>query len=197
MAAGDLTTLADVKAWSGAGAGGVAADPVLQRLITAASAAIVRYTGRNNLAAVVSYPEIRNGNGKQEMALNDRPVTAITSLTIDQQVIPAQLTDGQPGYFLIPDSDVLGSYVLALERYTYCRGRRNVRVTYSAGFATPPTELAQACIEWVSSMAKRGQRDPLQDSVTAAGQQTAHFRADQIPTGIRMVLDAYRKVVAL
>ena len=165
--------------------------------MSAASAWITQYCSRN-FVGVVSCSEIRTGNGNREMYLADSPVASITSLTIDTQVIPAQPADGQPGYFLIPSSDVLGSKVLALECYTFCRSRhRNVRVSYTAGWAAVPLEIEQACIELVSSQYKRGSRDPMQDSETSAGQQTLHFRSDLVPTSIKRILDMYQKVVPL
>ena len=95
----------------------------------------------------------------------------------------------------MPSSDVLGPNVLALYGYEFWRRERgrNVFVSYTAGWSTVPLEIEQACIELVSSQFKRGSRDPLQGSTTAAGQQTESFRPDLVPAGIKQILDSYRK----
>src|SRR5712675_2084287 len=94
MTFGDLTTLADVKAWLQTGQNPFPAtdDALLTRLISAASEFIQNWLGRQIAAA--DWLEIRDGTGGQLLAFANIPVTAILSLSIDGLAIPPAPADG-------------------------------------------------------------------------------------------------------
>lgn len=194
----DLTTVAAVQQWKQiagtAGSASAAEAAELQALITSVSAWITNYCGRN-FVGVVACNEIRNGTGKERIVLADRPLVAVTSITVNQCAIPPQVADGQPGYFIIPTpaADSLGPNIIALERYCFARGRYNVRLSYTAGWATIPLAVAQACIEIVTAAYKRGPRDPALTSQAVENQTTAFSQAAITPAAMAM-LDPYRKV---
>lgn len=193
--AGDLTTIAAVEAWGGIPTGNSAADAVVQSLITSISAWVASYCSRN-FVGTKSFTEIRNGNGQQEMMLGESPVVAITSLTIGSTVVAAQSAINQPGYFIVPDSDALGATQLALYGYEFCRGKRNIFITYTAGWSTIPLEIAQATIEMVVSAYRRGTRGPdLRSQVIE--QQTISFALTDIPATAKAILGRYSKVAPL
>src|SRR5207248_4649717 len=83
MAYGDLTNLADVKAWLQTGQSPFPStdDLLLQRLITAGSEFIQNWLGRQIAAA--DWLELRDGTGGQLLAFANIPVNAILSLSID------------------------------------------------------------------------------------------------------------------
>lgn len=187
MAAGDLTTVADVKASSGAGGAGTAGDPVIARLITAASAFIASSTNRS-FAGLTTYSEIRDGSGGDLLLLGNTPVISVQSLSVGTIPIPAQPADGQPGYFL------LNGEAIAIYCYRFTRGRGNVRISYTAGFLAVPADVAQACIELVESMYRRGHRDPLQQSESNQGLTTTSYAVKDVPPFVQSVVDKYKKV---
>src|SRR5215471_19421183 len=88
MPSGDLTTLADVKAWLQTGQNPFPAtdDALLTRLITAASGFIQNWLGRQVLSG--DWIEIRDGDGGQRLVFANFPVTAVLSLSIDGLAIP-------------------------------------------------------------------------------------------------------------
>ena len=89
MAASDLATLADVKAWlSGSSGIGSSDDTILSRLITDVSGAIAAYLGRASLTPR-SFAERLDGNGKTRMFLRHYPALQMTSLVIDNIALPA------------------------------------------------------------------------------------------------------------
>jgi hypothetical protein len=193
MAASDLTTVAAVEAWGGIPSG--SGDAIVQSLITAVSAWISSYCARS-FVGVTAYSEIRNGNGQQEMYLAEAPVQAITSLTIGSTVIPVQPAINQAGYFLIPSSDAVGCTQLALYGYEFCRGRRNIFISYTAGWSSIPLEITQACNELVVSAYRRGARGPdLRSQVIDA--QTISFDLKAMPVTAAAMLNKYRKIVPL
>ena len=140
MAYGDLTNLADVKAWLQTGQSPFPStdDLLLQRLITAGSEFIQNWLGRQIAAA--DWLELRDGTGGQLLAFANIPVNAILSLSIDGLAIPPAAADGTgfgAGYTFTPTE-------LALRGYVFTRRAQNVIVTYTAGYTTTPPGIAQA-----------------------------------------------------
>jgi hypothetical protein len=137
MAAGDLTTLANVKAWLGAGVQPLPTtdDALLARLVTAASSFVQNWLGRQ--IASQAYAETMDGNGDTAMLLRQWPVTSVASLTIDTITIPASSpAPSGNGYLLQPWDGMseAGPQQLALVGYAFHRRRQNVAVAYTAGY---------------------------------------------------------------
>src|SRR5438067_4010917 len=129
MADGDLTTLADVKAWLQTGQNPFPAtdDALLQRLVTAASEFIQNWLGRQIASA--DWLEMRDGTGGQLLAFANIPVTAVLSLSIDGLSIPPAPSDGTgfgAGYTFTPTE-------LALRGYVFTRRPQN-----TVSSPTPP-----------------------------------------------------------
>ena len=82
---------------------------------------------------------------------------------------------------------------LVLRGLVFPRGRGNVRVSYQAGFASPPADLTQACIEMVSLRYREKDRVGLV-SKGLAGETTAYSLKD-MPESVRTLLSQYRRVV--
>jgi hypothetical protein len=139
MAAGDLVSIADVKAYLG---GDLQSndDIVLARLITAASAFFTTACARPILSA--TYSELYDGKGTNRLYLRETPVTAVASLTVDQLAVQPSTAPGQPGW-------VLNGNVIILYGRWFTRRLANVAVTYTAGYATPPADVAEAVMELV------------------------------------------------
>jgi len=180
----DLTTLAAVKAYGSIT--GTELDTLLGALITRASAAIENFLQGAVLSA--SYTETRNGTGATALLLSEYPVTAVSSLSVDGIPIPAATAYGQPGWWLA-DRTVL------LFGYRFTRGRGNVLVTYTAGFATTPPDIEQACIETVMLALKR--RDHIDVSSKSLAGETISFITAELTPSAKQVLGAYRRVAPL
>lgn len=140
MTVGDLTTLANAKAWLGIGVGETGSDAMLSRLITATSGSIREYCQRDTFLSK-AYHEIRDGSGSAEMVLRNFPVTSVSSLSISGASIPAgtYLDSGAQtsGWFLAGGEDS-PDFVrhLALKNYYFMQGKQNVVVDYVAGYKT-------------------------------------------------------------
>jgi hypothetical protein len=135
MAAGDLTSLSNVKAWLSVSSSGD--DALLGRLVTSASRSILNYIGRPNLL-VHSVNEVRNGTGTERMMMREFPVLAVSSVSVNGSVIPAQPVN-QPlagGYIFDPwdGQDASGPQRLQLIGYSFYCGSGNVTLQYTAGF---------------------------------------------------------------
>jgi len=186
MAFGDLTTLSDVKAWLQAGAAPFPAtdDALLTRLITTASGYIETWLHRPVLSA--DWLEIRDGTGGQRLTFANIPVTAVLSLTIDGLTIPPAPPDGGfgPGY-------IFTATELALRGFVFTRRPQNVIVTYTAGYATVPPDLAQACVELVCQRYK--ERSRIGEVAKSRGtSETVTFSQKDIGDDVKTILMQYR-----
>jgi hypothetical protein len=188
MAYGDLTTIEDVKAWlkTGQGAFPASDDVLLARLITAASRFIETWLGRQ--IALADWQEVRDGTGGQRLAFANIPVSAVLFLSIDGLVIPPAATDGGcgAGYVFSPTE-------LALRGYVFTRRPQNVVVTYTAGYAATPPDVAQACIELVCQRYRERTRIG-EVSRALSGSETVTYSQQDMSDDVRLLLSQYRAV---
>jgi len=176
----DLTTVANVKSWPGITA--TTDDALLARLVTAVSAFFASYCGRIFMSA--SYSEVRDGTGSAKLILRQYPVTAVASLAVNGSPIPARPKVGQPGYIISPPR------TLALSGYTFPNGDvQNVEVSYTAGFATTPADLEQACIECCASWYRRKAR--IDEVSKAISGEVITFSMADVPAAAKSILDDY------
>ncbi len=108
-------------------------DPIIQRLISSASAFIQNYLNRT--IASTTYTRYFNGQNMPTMMLPQYPVTAINGMQIDGAVIaarpaltfPAVYANGS-GYTFAESGQV------ALSGYLFARGYNNVYLSWNGGF---------------------------------------------------------------
>src|SRR6266478_4188803 len=191
MAFGDLTTLADVKAWlqTGQDAFPNTDDVLLARLITAASQFIQRWLHRQ--IAPADWRETRDGTGGQRLAFANIPVAAVLSLSIDGLEIPPAPSAGgfAAGYVFSPTE-------LALRGYVFTRRAQNVIVTYSAGYAVTPPDIAQACIELVSQRYRERSRIG-EVSRALGGGETVTYSQQDMSDDVKLLLRQYRDLAPI
>ncbi len=188
MAFGDLTTLADVKSWLQTGQSTFPStdDGLLTRLITAASQFIQSWLNRQ--IASGDWQEVRDGTGGQRLAFANFPVSAVLSLSIDGLEIPPAPSDGGfgAGY-------VFSATELALRGYVFTRRAQNVIVTYTAGFAAIPPDVAQAAIELVCQRYRERTRIG-EVSRALGGGETVTFSQQDMSDDVKLLLSQYRAV---
>lgn len=180
----DLTTLANVKSWLGLTSS--TDDALLSRLITAASAYIEQWTNRHFLSQ--QFSEVRDGTGGQVLMFADYPVTAVTSVSVNGQSISPSPSFGQSGYSFTATA-------LRLTGRWFDQGLGNVQLTYTAGYASVPPEIEQACIELVALRYK--ERDRIGHQSKSLAGETVTFMIKDFPDSVRTILGNWRKVVPL
>lgn len=150
MAAGDLTDLASVKAWLDIPTGTTASDALLSSLITSASTFIKQYLNSEILSA--PYTETRRAYGHSDLVVSQGPISAVSSVAWDSQSITqaGNPLTGAVGFLF--DGRTI-SLVGACFPY-----RAYVVVAYTAGYATTPADIQQACNEIVGEAFKRRDR---------------------------------------
>jgi hypothetical protein len=183
---GDLTTLADVKAWlqTGQSAFPITDDALLTRLIGAASRFIESWLNRRILQS--DYMEVRDGTGGNRLQFASFPVTAVISLTIDDVVVPPSPSTRTAGYVFSPTQ-------LVVRGYRFTQRPQNVVVVYTAGYATVPPEIAQACIELVALRYRDRTRIGEVSRALGSGATAAYSQKD-LSEPVKAILQQYRAV---
>jgi hypothetical protein len=207
MAFGDLTTLADVKAWlqTGQSAFPSTDDALLTRLITAASQLI--QTWLNRKIALQDWIEVRDGLGTAAGAREVRyqfavfPVSAVSLVVVDGVTVPAIPASpsapgapiysyaAQAGYLFTPTQLVIRGY--AVPRKAGC-----VTLRYTAGYAVPPPDLAQACIELVALRYRERTRIG-EVSKSMGGAETVSYSQKDMSDSIKTLIQQYRLVAPI
>jgi hypothetical protein len=189
VAFGDLTTLADVKAWlqTGQSAFPPTDDALLTGLITAASQYI--QTWLNRQISLANYVETRDGSGGYRLQFACFPVSAVQSLTIDDCVVPPAPSSTTAGY-------TFSATQLSVRGYKFNCGAQNVIVAYTAGYSTTPPEVAQACIELVALRYRERTRIG-EISRSLGGAETVTYAQKDMSDAIKTLLQQYRLVAPI
>jgi hypothetical protein len=179
-----LCALQDVKTYLGIS--DTNSDSVLTNLITNVSAMIETYC--NRIFALASYTETRNGGCGQKMYLANGPVTTVSSLSVNGQSVAAA-PDSVSGGF------VWDSMMVYIRRggagpQEFYKGIQNVIVTYTAGYASTPPEVNQACVMWVAWLYDKRKRLDKRNE-TLGQQQTIGFDLSDMPAFAKTALQAY------
>jgi hypothetical protein len=180
----DLTTLANVRAYlnSTGGTANTVDDPLLERMVSAASAFVERWCDRAFLSA--TYTEMRSGTGTRVLAPFQWPIQSIASLSVDGVAIPARPAVGASGYYA--DTDFV-----YLDGYSFTRGRANVVLAYTAGYNDVPLDVEQAVIEMVATAYRSRDRIGLVSKGFAG--ETTVFSQKDIPPTAKTALEGVRR----
>ena len=185
MSSADLTTLANVKAWLPDMASVSAYDPLLSRLITAASNAVCVYTGRSNFD-VESYSELYDGRSRPWIVLRQWPALTVTSVFVSACYQPLACS-------LEPPVSGGGAQRLTLNDGRFPYGVSNVTVSYQAGYTATPPDVEQAVIELVGERFRARERiGP--SAKTRGGQETTGFVTKAFNDTIAALLQPYRRI---
>ena len=180
--AADLTTIGKVQAWIP----GIDVTTALG-LIKAISAQIQNWLSYE--FAVQVYTRTFNGVGGARLMLPDYPVTAVSSVSIDGIAVPTSSSTTTAGY-------VFDEKTIYLRGYCFTRGIQNVLVSYTAGYASVPADVEQACIEWVNTTWGRIERDP-SVIMMKAGASEIRWGHDAFLAGTRLIAPMPPAVFAL
>ncbi|MFQ5863160.1 MAG: head-tail connector protein [Candidatus Brocadiales bacterium] len=168
-----LASVANVKEYLGIS--GTSEDALLSRLADWATDLIHSYCGR--IFPGASYDEYYDGDGTEGLLANQYPISAVTSLEVNG------ISKDASTYTLYGQ---LG--LLKLKSGTFPKGKKNVRLQYTAGYSTIPKDLEQAAIELVALKYYDRGRNRLGIDAKAGISYVPH-----LPKEIREVLDLYKR----
>ena len=184
----DLTTLSDLKLWLQIDPANTSQDALLTDLIHSASDYIQSFLNRTIAQQLYSEARDGSGAGQDVMMFANYPVSAVSSLAINGQAIPPSPDGIQPGFLF--DSTRL---VLVGCQYEFCRGHMNCLVSYTAGYATTPSEIQRACNEMVGLRFKNKDRIGLNSKTLA--NEVITFTQSDMTESIKIALASYMKVI--
>lgn len=186
----DLTTLPVVKAYLNIEPGVTAPDALLSRLITASSAWFETQIRRTITAT--QYTEYFDGDGSDNLTPLHYPIIGVTSLHIDGEPVDAWSDSVDTGYAIVSDRieliDPVGTTV-------FTRGKRNVKLVYTANYSDVPADVAAAVIELVAWRFREKDR-PGQTNQSSAN-TTVSFSQSSAPQSVRDTIEVYANVQRL
>lgn len=176
----DFVTVAQVKQYMGTTS--AAYDALLASLVTACSAAVANFCNRE--ISSTRRTETYSGRGGLSLSLNNWPVTAVHSVTVNGISYAASAGYGQPGYRF-------DSGRVILEPVGFTKGLLNVVVDYTAGYAVIPQEIQQAALETVAL--KFRQRDHIGFTSKSLAGESVAYSVDDIPDSAQSALESFRR----
>jgi uncharacterized phiE125 gp8 family phage protein len=173
--------------------GGAGEDTILADLINRASAFANKFTGRQLLEA--DFTEYYDGDGTDELTLNNYPVSDVESLHDD--TLRAFGSDTE-----IDEDDIIldgaaGIIKLWNGTFTFLKGKRNVKVVYTAGYADDavPHDLKEAVLMIVQHHYKRVYQDQrIGLASETVGDHTMQYSEEAIPKKAADTLARYRRI---
>ncbi|OHB90343.1 MAG: hypothetical protein A3D89_04315, partial [Planctomycetes bacterium RIFCSPHIGHO2_02_FULL_52_58] len=150
-------------------------DSLLNRLMDRATDFIHSYCGR--IFPQGGYDEYIDGDGTETLLSHQFPILSVNSLEVDRVV-----KDSASFVLYAP----LG--LLKLKSGVFPRGKKNVRLQYTAGYAAIPKDIEQACIELVALR----YYDRGKERLGVASSEGTSF-VPQLPQEIRQVLELYKR----
>jgi hypothetical protein len=160
-----LTTLSDLKTFLGVS--DTSEDVKLAAMITLATSAIEGYLDR--VIESATYTEYYGGDGSRMLLVQQRPVTAVTSVHVDQSAYAGQAagafasatewTAGEDFFIrtVVENESNTGELVAIKGPGTFRpdgdpqtwgewpSGTGNIKVVYTAGYSTVPSDITLAC----------------------------------------------------
>jgi hypothetical protein len=160
-------------------------------VLTAVDAYLKRAVGRAIESA--EYTQVLSGSGTPILAVPQWPVTAVSSLVVDEATWAVMLqtaTADLGEQCFLPDH---GKWLEARGGEVFPLGWGNVRVKYTAGYATVPSDLALACVMLTGIVWK--ERNLLGDGYRTLGDSTVQqvIRNPREYQFITDVIDSYRR----
>lgn len=186
-----LTDAAKVKAYLGETGSGL--DSILAALIPRVEARILTHLGRTRLESGAVTDEVHDGDDCREaIVLREWPATAVSSVTENGETLSASdydldVTRGR--LYRLPSG-------LTYSPGPWSCGRRNLVVSYTAGYATLPEDLVSAAtvqVAWdVKRTGHKGGR--LGERTQTVGDGTATYMVDEWAPEVLSMLAPYRSV---
>jgi len=162
-------------------------DDLIDNLINRSYKALEAHIGKAILSA--SYTEYYDGDGQDILILDNYPIISVDSLYMDSaRDFAADTLIAVADYVIYAKQ---GTIRLLNDETIFAHGIQNIKITYTAGYAAIPNDLALACIMHVSHiLQKAGAEGHLSMSL---GGLSKSFDMTQIPLAVKTLLEPYRK----
>ncbi len=208
----DFVTLPQLKNWiESIGASSSLDDDVLALLITAVSQDMLTRMSRTTILTA-DYQEWYDGTGSATLPVDNWPISAVNSLTVNGVPLQPSSDHLQPGYIISRDKKFIqlvgagglvpgfgfggGGISASFSRRcgnVFTQGIGNVYIDYDAGFASVPADLSEACLLIIDQdYRRRGWVDKAQIAIPQGGGTTT-YRTWEIPPRAQFIIDRYTR----
>ncbi len=187
-----LTTVADVKELLGIASSDTSKDNLIIRKINQATIMIERYTGRR-FALTTYTDEEYNATGTDQLTLLQRPIVSLTSISSRDTSLNEADWDSVDTNLYFSDAN---SGIVRLLYNTTGRWNR-YKVSYTAGYATIPADIAEACAMLAAFLVDNGTSGSNVKSKQEGQRKIEYFDSQTNTTnifeqlGIDDILDTY------
>ena len=159
-------------------------------LINRISARMETYCSRK--FKVREYTEYQDGDGSPNVFTNQYPITTVSELWDDTEVLFTSINDQiSSSDFLIYSEE--GNIRLYNDETIFSKGHQNIKIIYSGGYSTIPKDLELACIDWVMTEYRRIKDRTHSYMTKSAGGASSMIDLQAIPREVKTVLDSYKK----
>lgn len=182
-----LTTLAFAKTYLKIPTAEVSQDSIVEFWINAASDYLETATDRKFKSQ--SFTEIQHGRATNILILKHFPVTAITSFYTDST---GKYSGDQELVDLADYSIGEDQNCLIYNRY-FPRGYNNLKITYTAGYATIPSDLENACLWMVTYYHKMRESGDIGRTSKGKGDESINI-LQEAPQDVKNTIMRYKRV---
>lgn len=184
---GDFSTTNACKQYMGITA--TTWDLELGVLVTRITKAIKSHCGDAIEAA--DYVDDYDGYGQEELILDHRPVNSIAYIREDySRAFAASSNVDTTLYACDFTDDETNPGIVQFIDWRPPRGKRNVRVSYNAGYATIPADVVLACHMWIAHVFEQRKDRGLTNQ--SLGNRSYGLDLSEIPADVRKLLLPYR-----
>lgn len=177
-----ITSVPALKAFRDIPSDNTEHDAELDRLMVAVQEWLEGQCGRtfDLLGSVTEYHS--GGEWRDRLLIARAPLATITNIWDDP--LRAYATPISSAYYVIEDAE---AGLIRLDGYTFLSGIRNIKITYTGGFVSIPTDLEQAAIEMVWAAREKGKNNLVgvrSRSIADGSSQYVNMDWDSIARGI-------------
>jgi hypothetical protein len=191
MALGDLTTLDTALAWLHLDND---ENDTITRLISAISTQTQQFV--SYAFASQGYDRFFNGRGSRSVSLPDSPITAVELVELWGRPVP-------PRAGTIPGFVFDENRVMVDAPYVFDRAMQNVRIKYTAGYATTPADVEQAVLMWLKATLDTQENGANVSELRAGDHQIKYANTANIgrgfivpmPVQVYAILQPYQRVI--
>ena len=179
-----ILTLADIK--THLSVPNASEDVILQSIVDASDSYVASYCDR--IFDEATYTEYLDGPGKTKITLEQYPVTAITEINYDPSgVFGADTVLDSTEYTFTSGGEVIF-------RYTAPKGHKALKVIYTAGYTTIPTDLNRAGVLLAEFWYRHRARGEIGVSSKTKQQEIVNYSKAGIPPEVEVLLNRYRRL---
>jgi len=169
----------------------------IDRLSASAENTILTYTGRT-FESTAYTEEMHDGRGTDMMLFNEYPVDSTATILVEELIDTTWSEVDSTAYRLDYESGILwktgaSTAVLGSDSVIWAYGKRNLRLSYTAGYTTIPPGLVNLCLDVAAEMFFQAGRDP-RLLLERLGASTLQFNAAAFPPGFRERLNHWTRL---